>query len=471
MTASTLTPAQRPTGPVLTRFFPPALLYHLRTRPLEFLTSVAQQQQQQEVVHLGWAGWPTFFVTTPDLVKEMLLNTQQFEKGIILKKLEVIIGKGLITLNGDAWRDARRRMQSVFHRHLLQEQQGIVVRHTRQMIDRLQSEAAAGPVNLDRVMNELTFNIALELFVGAGPDMVEDHAELQAAIDNLNAYAKWRTWAFTSEHRNTRRNREFRKALAVLENIVEKVLAARRGDTAQASAARCDVLSLLLNAGFEGQPLRDHVMTMLIAGHETTGTALAFLWAHVARDVRVQNALYEEARCTSDDAIALEAIPFTDAVWKETLRLYPSVPVLDRFAKEEVRLGDYRIPARSNVLWSPYVMHRSKSWWPHRSDPNAFDPWAFLNDPPPAPGAYIPFGEGPRMCLGKSLADMEALTVVSMFTRAFALESTRSDAIRTRTLVTLRPEGGVPVRLTPRLQGPSPLPIAANFQESDYVAC
>jgi cytochrome P450 len=447
MTDRTLARAARPAGPILTRFCPPALVYQLRTRPLEFLTSVAEKH---ELAHLGWAGSPVYFVTTPELVKEVLLNTQQFVKGIILKKLEVIIGKGLITLNGEAWRDARRRLQAVFHRNLLRVQQEIVVRHTTQMIDRLREQPQQAPVNLDRVMNELAFNIALELFVGASYDMVEDHGQLQWAIDNLNAYAKWRTWSFTSEHRNTRRNRDFRKALGVLEGIVEKVVEARRHESAGGRDARCDVLTLMLNAGFQGEQLRDHIMTMLIAGHETTGTALSFLWAHVARSQAVQNALYEESRGLPAGEVDWEGVPFTEAVWKETLRLYPSVPILDRLATEPVRLGEYTIPAGANVLWSPYVMHRSPRWWPQRRDPNAFDPWAFLNDPQPEPGAYIPFGEGPRMCLGKSLADMEALTIVSLFVRAFAITPVQDEPVRVQTLVTLRPKGGVAVRLSPR---------------------
>jgi cytochrome P450 len=112
-------------------------------------------------------------------------------------------------------------------------------------------------------------------------------------------------------------------------------------------------------------------------------------------------------------------------------------------------------------------MHRSPRWWPQRRDTSEFDPWAFLNDPQPEPGAYIPFGEGPRMCLGKSLADMEALTIVSLFVRAFAISPVKDEPVRMQTLVTLRPKGGVAVRLTSRA------PESSNSPNSDteLVAC
>jgi cytochrome P450 len=228
------------------------------------------------------------------------------------------------------------------------------------------------------------------------------------------------------------------------------VIRARKAQTAEERAQHTDVLSLLLAEGFDGKPLRDHAMTILIAGHETTGTTLSFLWAHVARRPDLQERLCGEGLELGGDTVDLERLPLTDAVWKETLRLYPAVPILDRLAVEDVDLCGYRLPRGANVLWSPYVMQRSPKLWPHRGDPNEFMPEAFLSDPPPLPGAFVPFGEGPRMCLGKGLADMEALTIVSLFSRAFRIAPAQPGDIEMETLVTLRPAGGVPVRLSPR---------------------
>ncbi len=435
----------------LPSFFPPLLLYHLRYRPLEYLASISDDQ---EMSRLGWAGSPHYYAATPELVSQLLLDPRRFEKGALLKKLEIIIGKGLITLNGEVWKDARRRVQKVFHREALMRQHETIVRHTQNMIERL--KASPGSINLDRVMNELTFNIALELFVGADADTVDDMERLQEAIDNLNAYAKWRTWSFIPSEWKTRRNERFREAMKLLDDVVDKVLQMRLTGSAAQRADRVDVLSQLLEAGFEGPALRDHVMTMLIAGHETTGTTLSFLWAHVAGRPDVQETLYQETRSMGSQAVDLERLPYTEAVWRETLRLYPAVPILDRMAVEDTQLAGYRIPAGANILWSPFILQRSAKYWPHRNDPNQFDPSAFLNDPPPLPGTYIPFGIGPRMCMGKALADMEALTIISMFMRAFQIESLERGDVAMQTLVTLRPAGGVPAKLTPRCEVTSP---------------
>jgi cytochrome P450 len=428
----------------LRTFFPPALLFDLRYRQLDMLAEVAESH---DIARLGWAGSPLYYVSEPHLMKDVLLDTQSFIKGTILKKLEIIIGRGLITLNGEEWRDARRRVQKIFHKGVLLAQSQIIFRHTQEVIARLNSTAGT-TVNLDRVMNELTFKIALELFVGAGDDVLDDMDELQWAIDELNAYAKWRLWSFIPHTWKTRRNNRFRKAIGVLDAVVEKVIASRLTDTAAHRADRSDVLSLLLEAGFEGKPLRDHVMTMLIAGHETTGTTLSFLWAHVARQPSVQDSLFKEA-CEVSDEITPDSLPYTRAVWNEILRLYPAVPVLDRTAVQDVDLRGYKIPAGANVLWSPYVLHRSKKYWPTRKDPNEFDPDAMLREDP-LPGTFVPFGEGPRMCLGKTLADLEAMIIVSLFARAFQIRTADDGPLRMKTLVTLRPLGGVPVILKPR---------------------
>jgi cytochrome P450 len=299
-------------------------------------------------------------------------------------------------------------------------------------------------------MNELTFRIALELFVGAGDENDLDIERLQHSIDTLNAYARWLIWAVTPPHWDTRRNRRFREAMGVLDSLVERIIEQRANESAQQGDQRCDMLSLLRSAGFAGKPLRDHVMTMLIAGHETTGTALSFLWAHVARAPQIQAALASESVAIDPAAIDLESLPLAEATWRETLRLYPSVPVLDRLALDDTDLGGYRIPKGANVLWSPFVMHRLPRNWPKRRDPNAFDPQGFLDDPTPDSRIYVPFGEGPRMCLGKSLADMEALTIISLFAKAFHIEPARPGPVRMRTLVTLRPRDGVLVRLSAR---------------------
>ena len=438
---------RRPAGPRLSQLVPPVLLGNMMYRPLSFLQQVAQRH---EISYLGWAGQPLYFVNEPTLVKDMLCDTERFHKGTILKKLEIIIGKGLITLDGPRWLEARKRVQKTFSRGVLPGQQEIVVRHTQAMVERLDRQLSDVPQDFDLLMIELALNIALELFVGAKVEDPERMRRLHWAMDTCNAYAKWRIWALSSEKSNTKRNVEFREALKVIEDLVSEVIEQRVREVRTGAPPRCDLLSMLLESGFEGKDLRDHVMTLLIAGHETTGTTMSFLWALLARHPNIMETLHTEADAFDESSPDLSPLRLTEAVWRETLRLYPSVPVLDRTAVAPAEIGNYPIPEGANVLWSPYVMHRSQQYWPHRRDLERFDPEAFLNAPPPEPGSYIPFGEGPRMCLGRLLADMTGLVIMSLFLRRFRLEPIAEQTIPMRTLVTLRPSDGVLIRLSRR---------------------
>lgn len=409
-------------------------------RPLDFLTAVGRKY---DLVRLGSLGVPYFLVCEPELVREMLADPKRFHKGSIFSKLQLVLGKGLVTLDGDAWIEARRRMQQAFRPGLLAKQQEIVARHTRLLIDRLARQPES-LVDLDTLTSELMLRVALELLFGSSPDIV-DLEQTRRAVDTCNAYARYRIWSVTPESWNTPRKRRFLEALSFLETIVDRVIQQRRKETADRREARCDVLSLLFQAGFEGTELRDHVMTMFVAGHETTAGSVAFLLGLLARHPEIQQRVADESRQLGERPITAASAPWTEAAWRETLRLYPSVPMLDRLALGDARLGDYRIPAGANLLWCPYAMHRK--YFP---EPERFDPSRFIDGAVPPPGCFIPFGEGPRMCIGKSLADMEGLTVAALLTRIFQIEPAEVEKLVVKPLITLRPQRGFVVRLTPR---------------------
>jgi cytochrome P450 len=410
-------------------------------RPLDFLTEVGCQY---DIVRLGWLGVPFYLVTGPELVKQMLSDTKRFEKGSLFKKLEIVLGKGLVTLDGKDWIEARRRISQAFARGLMDDQQQIVIRHTRQLIDRLKAQGPAAEVNLDTVLSELMMRVAMELLFGATSDDV-DLEEFHEAVDVCNDYARYRIWSLVPEKWKTPRRRRFDKSLATLDAVVNRVIELRRRDTAEERSRRSDVLSLLLEAGFDGIELRDHVMTMLMAGHETTAGSVTFLFGLLARYPEVQDELYDEVRNLAAGAVPLTEVPLTEAAWREALRLYPSVPMLDRQAITDVQLGEYKIEAGANLIWSPYVMHRK-----YFSHADAFSPSRFLPGASVDPGTYIPFGEGPRMCIGKWLADMEGLTITALVMREFRLQAVESGLLRVRPMITLRPEHGFVVRFQPR---------------------
>lgn len=430
-------------APVLKRttYCPPLLLYNMMYRPLDFLTDIGQRF---DLVRLGWLGVPFYLVTGPELVKQMLSDTKRYGKGSLFKKLEIVLGKGLVTLDGKDWIDARRRVSQAFARGLMADQQQIVVRHVQGLIERLRADGGASTFNLDLLMSELMMRVAMELLFGADPNEV-DCDEFHDAVDLCNDYARYRIWSLVPERWNTPRRRRFVQALAMLDSVVSRVIERRRRDSATELAERSDVLSLLLSCGFEGVELRDHVMTMMMAGHETTAGSVTFLLGLLARHAHVQDDLYREVSELAPGNVPLTELPLTEAVWREALRLYPSVPMLDRQALVDVKLGDFHIEAGANLIWSPYVMHRK--YFP---DAEAFDPSRFLSGSSMATGTYIPFGEGPRMCIGKSLADMEGLTITAMLLREFTLESAAPGPLSVRPMITLRPQQGFDVRFRPR---------------------
>lgn len=423
-----------------TSLCPPLLLYNMMYRPLDFLMEAAEKH---ELVRLGWLGVPYYLVTGPELVKQMLSDTKRFQKGSLFKKLEIVLGKGLITLNGKAWIDARRRVNQAFDRALMSRQQAIVIRHTTGLLKRLKADASPA-YDLDRLMNDVTIGVAMELLFGATAEDI-DLDEFRQAVEICNDYTRYRIWSLVPETWNTARRRGFLKALAALNAVVASVIERRSQDTRSRRFERCDVLSLLLDAGFDGAQLRDHVMTMLLAGHETTAGAATFLLGLLSRHPRVQDDLYAELSVVPEDEVPLDDLPLTEAAWREALRIYPSVPMLDRKAHTDVRLGDYQIAAGSNLIWSPYVMHRK-----YFAEPEAFLPGRFLRGMGPKPGTYIPFGEGPRMCIGKALADMEGKTIVAMLAREFTMEQAAEEPLSVRPLISLRPERGFRVRFHPR---------------------
>ncbi|HET6883502.1 MAG TPA: cytochrome P450 [Pirellulales bacterium] len=423
-----------------TNLCPPLLLYKMMYRPLDFLEQAAREH---ELVRLGWLGVPFYLVTGPELVKQMLSDTKRYQKGSLFKKLEIVLGKGLVTLDGKAWIEGRRRVNQAFARALVSDQQEIVIRHTLELIERLKAQPAA-PVNLDLLTSELMVRVAMELLFGASSDDVDVH-EFHDAVDVCNDYARYRIWSLVPERWNTARRRRFVRALSMLDSVVERVIERRRRDTQAERSRRSDVLSLLLEAGFEGLELRDHVMTMLMAGHETTAGSVTFLLGLLSRDENVQDELYSEVRELPPGEAPLESLPFSTAVWREALRLYPSVPMLDRQAISDVRLGEYQIEAGANLIWSPYVMHRK-----YFSQPDEFRPSRFLPGETIEAGTYLPFGEGPRMCIGKTLADMEGITITALLAREFTIEPTESGPLSLRPMITLRPENGFVVRFRSR---------------------
>ena len=247
----------------------------------------------------------------------------------------------------------------------------------------------------------------------------------------------------------TRENRRFRRALTTLDTVVVRMIAERRKSTTD----RGDLLSMLIGArdaetgeSMDDRQLRDEAMTILLAGHETTANALTFTWLLLSRypaalrELRAELAQVLGGRNpTADD---LPKLAQTRRILQEAMRLYPPAWIIGRSAKGPDQIGGYEIPARSIVFVSPYVVHRHPELW---SDPEGFDPQRFAREPPR--GAYLPFGAGPRMCIGNGFASMEAELVLATMAQRVRFELVPGADVELDPSITLRPRNGVRMRI------------------------
>jgi cytochrome P450 len=245
----------------------------------------------------------------------------------------------------------------------------------------------------------------------------------------------------------------FRRDLAVLDRVVYDVIRERRAHP----DGRGDLLDMLMSAvdeetgqGMDDAALRDEVMTMFLAGHETTANGLAWTFYLLSKNPAVERKLRDEleqvlgGRAPTFEDLA--RLRYTTMVFQESLRLYPPAWLLPRTVREDDRLGEYSVPKGAIVLLSPYVLHRHPRYW---NNPEGFDPERFENEKPgPLQRyTYFPFGAGPRQCIGSAFATLEAQLIMARVLQRYRLELVPTRKVEPEALITLRPKNGMWMRI------------------------
>jgi enediyne biosynthesis protein E7 len=359
-------------------------------------------------------GSYTYVIHHPDDVKRVLVsNHRNYTKGVGLDRIRILLGNGLITSEGELWKRQRYMMQPLFHRRVLTQFAAVIGEANERFIARWEETCGRGePVNLTDQMSELTLEIVLRSIIGTDLDRLSR----QMGVNPFDVVTK-----------EQGRNLQFAFKFRSLTKLLAEMIARRRATGEE----HFDFLGMLLAARDKetGEPmpereLIDEVLTLIVAGHETTASALNWTWYLVSQHPQVEARLHAEvdaaAEARAPGLAQMEALPYTQQVINEALRLYPPVWLLTRRTIKADELGGYAVPPGTNVLLPVYLLHRRPDFW---TDPEAFRPERF------APGqegsrqrfAYMPFAAGPRHCIGETLAVYEMLVHLYKLARHYRL--------------------------------------------------
>lgn len=368
------------------------------------------------------------------------------------RMLKPVLGEGLITSDGDQWLRHRRLIQPAFHREKIHRFTSVVVDATQRMLERWASQASPEqPIDMDKEMMKLTFHIITRSLFSA--DLRDASDIVRRAFGVLNRDIAYRlTNVFVPPlWVPTPRNRAFKTARDDLNRVVYTIIERRR----KKGEYRDDLLQMLLNAqdadsGYRmtDKEVRDEVMTLVLAGHETTANLLAWTCYLLSQHPDAAHRMHEELNAVFSGAEPvvndLSSLRYTDSVIQEALRLYPPVWIISRKAIDRDVIGGYTIPAGSVVTLCSYALHRHPDFW---DDPDSFFPERFLIQDRELSKAYFPFGGGPRSCIGAPLAMMEARLILAMIFSKYRLTLRPGHPVEPEPLVTLRPRYGLKMTL------------------------
>ncbi|MBX3012211.1 MAG: cytochrome P450 [Caldilineaceae bacterium] len=401
-----------------------------------------------------WVGQqPIYVVSDPKLAHTILVErAKEFHKAELVRAaVGPFAAQGLFLNEGDDWRRQRKLAQPAFHHQRIEAYGTTMVAQT---LDLLASWQPGATLDIAHEMTKLTLGIVNKTLFNVDVRAQADHIGdlmttiLAGANDRVNNYNP--LWGRLFQH-NQRREAA---AIQELFTIIDQIIADHRHHGTDTG----DLLSMLLAArDEEGQPmpeqrLRDEVITLFVAGHETTANALAWAFYLVAEHSDVEAQLRQEVAALQGKAPTLRdlaQLPYSEQVIKEAMRLYPPAGGVTRQPLHDVELNGYTIPKGSTVAISTYVMHRDPALYP---DPERFDPERFTpaNEAALPKSAYLPFGGGPRICIGNSFAMLEARLILLTVLQRFHLQLKPGYQVRAQQLFTLRPKGGLPMQVQTR---------------------
>jgi cytochrome P450 len=421
--------------------------------------------QYGDVYRIEVLGRKQVLVIAPAQIREVLLDHAAcFEKGRDYtdrqKGLAKFGGAGLVTSNGDFWKRQRRLVAPALHKKRIASYAAAMIGAAERT---LAGWKAGDTVDVDHAMMETALDIVGRTLFST--DVRKDVDRIGEATQALHGMfeANNSVWTILPAWFPTLQRMREDRAVSTLDEIVYRLIHERRASEKAEVKDTGDLASMLLAAEDEdGSRMtdvqaRDEIVTMFIAGHETAANTLAWCWILLAEHPEIEARMHAEIdgvlgsgstrRAAVPDDYA--SLPYTEAVIKETLRLYPPAFTFMRSCIADTTLGDFAIPKGMDVSVVPYATHRDARFFP---DPLRFDPERFLGEREKAIDRYawVPFGGGPRVCVGNAFALMETTLVVASIASRFRLRLAEGQAIKPVPGVTLRPSGPVRMELAPR---------------------
>ncbi len=461
-----------PPGPPPVRRTPWELYRYLREFQRDPAAFVARRFAEYGDMYYAPLGPTRLYVTRhPDHIREVLIDKgssfKKTEAGNAARHLRRFLGNGLLLSNGELWRRQRRMINPALHRQKVQGYAATMVDNTRRM---LEAWRAGAVVELSSEMMQLTLAIVTQSLFDYG--VGGRSSDVMQAMDAFRTVAT--TPVFLPSWLPLPSELRTRRALALVDGIIYRMIDERRALGEAELHKRSDLLSALIlatddedaaSAGERGQGmtrqlLRDELLTLFLAGHETTSHALSWTFYLLSQHPQIEAQLHAELDAVLGGSPPtmehLRALPFTEMVLNEAMRLYPPAPVVSRTAIEDTEVGGYVIPAGAEVIIWLYWTHHDPRFFP---EPQAFRPERFAQGIPAAVrGAFLPFGGGSRLCIGKEFALMEARLVLATVAQRFSLKLEPGQDIAPRFAVTLSPRNGMRMRLVPRAGGQAAAP-------------
>ena len=410
---------------------------------LERLEACAARHGDLFRIHAPGRGSETWIVNNPADIKRVLVTSHRnYTKGVGLDRVALLLGNGIMTSEGETWRRQRRMIQPFFHRRVIEQFAALIEGCVVERLARWRDCAARGAIiDVTEEMSGLTLDIIVRSIFGS---------DLGWLAERMGGDP----FALVTEH--SARDLKFAYRFRSLTRLVGELVAKRRA----AGTEHFDFLGMLMaardkdsGAPMPDRELLDEAMTLVVAGHETSASALNWTWYLLATHPEAAQQLEAEVDSLPDKPQLsyqdTEQLRYTQAVLQEAMRLYPPGWILSRRTIEADTLGGYVVPPRTDVMLSPYLIQRHPAHW---HAPAEFRPERFLDaaSDPRDRWIYIPFAAGPRHCVGENFAMYEMTVHVARVARRFRLEYLDDGPIELEAAINLRARRGLRMRLVPR---------------------